>query len=166
MTPGWVTLSTEASQWSVLQVNRFLDRASNLILTVDGDHGDPVFMLHLGVNLDVTADNDDVIWLAKPRCSTVDADFSRALFDWNDVSLPALSIRYVVDVDLLKRQKIRRFNQGLVERDAPFVIKIGAGDASTMKFGFEKRTQHWGRRGFPQMLADMITKRCIVPDSA
>src|SRR5690606_10777174 len=76
------------------------------------------------------------------RCGTIDANDAGAGGALNRISCETSSVTDVVDVHLLVRPDIRGFQEGTINRDGTFIIKIRFRHRGAVQLGFKHRALH------------------------
>ena len=83
-----------------------------------------------------------VAFLAEPGRRTVQHDLARTGTAGYNICLKSCTIAEVDDLNALVRQDIGFLQENLVDGHAAFIIKIGAGNTSVVKFRFQQCSLH------------------------
>jgi hypothetical protein len=103
-----------------------LNGPHDVVVFVDLDHDGSMLLNFFFVQLHVTANDDQIVWLAQSGRCAVDTDFTTLFFHGDNVCFPSSPRTDVINLDFFKRKQLGGFDQQLIHGNAAFVIQVGA----------------------------------------
>lgn len=126
-------------QETVLLVVRLAD---DTILVIDKKYGRVMLCYLIRRHISIGHDDDLVAYTHTLGCSAVEADDSRTAFSRNGVSLKAIAIVNIDDLDFLVFEDAGLVQQIDIDRDTTYIIKVCLCDCGTMDLGLEESDVH------------------------
>ena len=99
-----------------------------------------------GISLSPGHDGDTMARVDEVSRRSVDDDFARTRFTWNDISFEACAAGNGGDEHFLPLPEVGGGHEVRGDCDAAFIIDVGVGDECTVELGFEDGAEHDDRR--------------------
>ena len=85
---------------------------------------------------DIGADDDQVAWLTKMGCGSIDANHARTAWSFDCVSGKPVSVGNVINLDPLMDQNAGSIQKIAIYGDGTFIIKVCFGHRCAVEFCF------------------------------